>query len=379
MKKTLIALAALAATGAVMAQSSVTIYGVVDQAFTRTSNSDGGTSNTGLTSSGNVTNRLGFRGTEDLGGGLKAKFQIETNLAADAPAASTIGDRGAWVAIASDKMGEVRLGRDYNNAFWNPILFSAWGTNGVGQNIAHATRGAFIGGTASAPIHSNYIWNNNSISYILPSNLGGVYGNIQYAFDEVATAGNSKGKSLNLRLGYANGPLNVAVGYGDTDGGAFTQLAATSATDPTPVNFSGTATDIKSTNLGASYDFGVVRVMGSWFQDTAKVTATGATAAKLKGWELGAVMPMGSGRLRASYGRADLDHDNSAATLDRKASKIAVGYVYDLSKRTSVYTSYARVSNKNGSNVRLAPAGSAPNPLVNFTSSGIDFGISHTF
>ncbi len=369
MKKTLIALAALAATGAVMAQSSVTIYGVIDQAMTRTSNSDGGGSNTGLTSSGNVTNRLGFRGTEDLGGGLKAKFQIETNLDADAPAATTLGDRGAWVSIASDSMGEVRLGRDYNNAFWNPILFSAWGTNGVGQNIAHATRGAFIGGTTANPNQSNYIRNNNSISYILPSNLGGVYGNIQYAFDEVDTAGNSKGKSMNLRLGYANGPLNVALGYGDTDGGTFTGGTPSGAQ---------LADDIKSTNLGASYDFGVVKVMGSWFQDTAKVTATGATAEKLKGWELGAVMPMGPGNLRASYGTAKTD-DQNPATADAKATKFAIGYVYPMSKRTSLYTSYARVNNKNGSNVRLAPAGTAPNPLVNFTSSGIDFGISHTF
>jgi predicted porin len=221
MKKTLIALATLAATGAVMAQSSVTVYGVIDQAFPRTSNSNGGGSNTGLTSSANVTNRLGFRGTEDLGGGLSAKFQIETNLSADAPTATTLGDRGAWVSLASATMGEVRLGRDYNNAFWNPILFTAWGTNGVGATVFHASRAAYFGagtglGTGAGFVgttHASdpYIWNNNSISYILPGNLGGVYGNIQHAFDEAA-APSSLGQSTNMRLGYKAGALDVAFG-----------------------------------------------------------------------------------------------------------------------------------------------------------------------
>lgn len=370
MKKTLIALAALAATGAVMAQSSVTIYGVVDQAVTRTSNSNGGGSNTGLTSGANVTNRLGFRGTEDLGGGLKAKFQIETNLAADAPSATTIGDRGAWVAIASDSMGEVRLGREYNNAFWNPISFSAWGTNGVGATIFHAARGAYFGtgtgiGGAGAGAgfvgtsHSSdpYIWNNNSISYILPGNLGGVYGSIQYAFDEQAAAGNSLGQNTNMRIGYKAGALDVALGYGAVDGQA-------------AIN------DVKSLNIGASYDFGVVKVMAVWNEDKQKDAATGAAESKLSGYEIGAVMPMGPGRLRAAYGTVKLD-DLNPATANLKANKFAIGYVYPMSKRTSVYTSYARVSNKNGAAFRLAPAGTAG--TGNFTSSGIDFGISHTF
>lgn len=367
MKKTLIALATLAATGAVMAQSSVTIYGVIDQAFTRTSNSNGGGSNTGLTSRGNVTNRLGFRGTEDLGGGLSAKFQIETNLSADAPTATTLGDRGAWVSLASATMGEVRLGRDYNNAFWNPILFTAWGTNGVGATVFHASRAAYFGagtglGTGAGfagTTHATdpYSWNNNSISYILPGNLGGVYGNIQHAFDEQSAAGNSLGQSTNLRVGYKAGALDVALGWGKVDGQAAVE-------------------DVKSLNIGGSYDFGVVKVLAVWNEDQLDDATTGASVSKLKGYEIGAVMPLGSGKLRASYGTVKVD-DLNAATADRKASKFAIGYVYPLSKRTSVYTTYARLSNKNGAALRLSPAGTAG--AGNFTSSGLDIGISHTF
>ncbi|WP_157826819.1 porin [Macromonas nakdongensis] len=361
MKKTLIALATLAATGAVMAQSSVTIYGVIDQAFTRTSNSNGGSSNTGLTSSANLTNRLGFRGTEDLGGGLSAKFQIETNLNADAPGATTLGDRGAWVSLASATMGEVRLGRDYNNAFWNPILFTAFGTNGVGQTIFHATRAAYhttAGFTGTTHATDPYIWNNNSISYILPGNLGGVYGNIQHAFDEAA-APSSLGQSTNMRLGYKAGALDVAFGYGQVDG------------------VTGAQEDVKSMNIGASYDFGVVKVLAVWNEDKLKDAGTGASVSKLKGYEIGAVMPVGPGNLRASYGTVKID-DLNAATADAKANKFAIGYVYPLSKRTSVYTTYARVSNKNGMSVLLTPKGTA-GAATGFTSSGLDIGISHTF
>ena len=160
MKKTLIALAAVAATGAAMAQSSVTIYGVVDVGFTSVNNSGvGSTDNTGLTSSNMTTNRLGFRGTEDLGGGLKANFQVETSLAADAPAASSIGDRGAWVGL-SGGFGEIRLGREYSTTFWSGFLFSPFGTGGVGNGYGFIQRLAAHGITGQ----SNAIWNNNSIT-----------------------------------------------------------------------------------------------------------------------------------------------------------------------------------------------------------------------
>lgn len=375
MKKTLIALAALAATGAAMAQSAVTIYGVIDQAFTRT-NISGGTNKNEMVSSGNVTNRLGFRGTEDLGGGLKAKFQIETSLNADEPTDTKIGDRGAWVAIAGDAWGEIRLGRDYNPTFWNPISFSPFGTNGSGRTLAHSSRPIAFGNTQSGVSDSEiqgagyrggvagtdpYIRNSNTINYILPSNLGGVYGSFQYAVDEKSnTETRVQGETAAFRLGYKAGPLDVALAYGTLKD-----------KDPTRVG-----NKVNSTNLGASYDFGVAKLMGSWYQEDVKdggFTYASKTIDKLTGYEIGVIVPFGPGNFRAAYGNVKFDAVNGS---DPKADKYAIGYVYPMSKRTSLYTTYARVSNKNGATLTTTgTVGAQPGRSV----SGVDFGITHTF
>ncbi len=362
MKKTLIALAALAATGAVMAQSSVTLYGVVDVGFTSVNNSGtGSTDNTGLTSSNMTTNRLGFRGTEDLGGGLKANFQIETSLAADAPAASSIGDRGAWVGL-SGGFGEVRLGREYSTSFWSGFLFSPFGTGGVGNGFGFANRVVAHGATGQA----NPVWNSNAITYSTPR-MSGFQAHAQYAFDEVAAAGNDAGRSAGIRLNYAAGPLMAELAYSDTDGGA--TVAAT------PVLGLTTSADHKSVVGGVSYDFGVAKVMTNFGQEKATVTATGASIGKVTNFEIGAVAPVGPGRLRASYNSTKIDITGVATDL--KVTKFAVGYIYDLSKRTAVYATVASLKNKNGAN--LALNGPASTNSANGRSTGYNVGISHVF
>ena len=371
MKKTLIALAALAATGAAMAQSSVTIYGVVDVGYTSVNNSGTGTDNTGLTSSNMTTNRLGFRGTEDLGGGLKAKFQVETSLAADAPAASSIGDRGAWVGLEGG-FGEVRLGREYSMSFWSGFLFSPFGTGGVGNGYGFIMRSNTHGATGQ----TNQIWNNNAVTYSTPR-IAGFQGHAQYAFDEVAAVGNDAGKSVGLRLNYTDGPLMAEIAYSSTDGGA-----AIPDTDPntagvqgTPVLGLNTTAKHKSVVGGVSYNFGVARVMANFGQEKASVQATGASIAKVTNFEIGAVAPVGPGRFRVSYNRTKLDV--TALAVDPQVSKFAVGYIYDLSKRTALYATVASQKNKNGA--AFALSGPATTAAANGRSTGYNIGISHTF
>ena len=350
MKKTLIALAALAATGAVMAQSSVTIYGVVDVGFTSVNNSGtGSTDNTGLTSSNMTTNRLGFRGTEDLGGGLKAKFQIETSLAADAPAASSIGDRGAWVGLEGG-FGEVRLGREYSTTFWSGFLFSPFGTGGVGNGFGFIQRAAAHALTGQ----TNNIWNNNSITYNTPR-MGGLQGHAQYVFDEQAATGNNSGRSAGLRLNYSAGPLMAELAYSDTDGFAAVR-------------------DHKSTVGGVSYDFGVAKLMTNFGQEKGTDAATGAFVAKVTNFEIGAVAPVGPGRARVSYNNTKID---TGAATDQKITKFALGYIYDLSKRTAVYATVASLKNKNGASSALS--GPTSTNSVNGRSTGYNVGISHVF
>jgi predicted porin len=132
MKKSLLVLAALGAfAGAASAQSSVTLFGILDVGARYTKNGDQKLKT--LSTDGINSSRLGFRGVEDLGGGLKAGFWLESAVNPDAGTAnstrfwhrrSTVSLSGGW--------GELRLGRDYTPQFWNLTVFDPFGTNGVG-------------------------------------------------------------------------------------------------------------------------------------------------------------------------------------------------------------------------------------------------------
>ena len=126
---------------------------------------------------------------------------------------------------------------------------------------------------------------------------------------------------------------------------------------------------------GVSYDFGVARVMANFGQEKASVQATGASLAKVTNFEIGAVAPVGPGRLRASYNTTKVDV--TAQAVDPKASKFALGYIYDLSKRTAVYATVASLKNKN--NLNLTLGGPATTGAANGRSTGYNIGISHTF
>lgn len=350
MKKSLIALAVLAAAGAASAQSSVTLFGVVDAtlAFGRGNVSD----KTQLTDSGYNSSRIGFRGTEDLGGGMSASFWLEaginndngegdatnTNNQATGAGAAVAGRQGltfnrrSTVSLAGG-WGELRLGRDYTPQFWNLTVFDPFGTNGVGT-----TQTAFnIGGVTNTRA-------SNGIGYFLPGNLGGFYGQFQYYMGEnnSETATEDDGNGYGLRLGFANGPFNVAV--------------ATSRTEYA-------AGDVRMTNIGGQFDFGVAKLLGQISRDK-NGTVEG------KGWLLGGLFPVGAGEIRASYSRYETD-----TVGEPEAKKLAIGYVHNLSKRTAVYTTYARLKNDGGSAAALNGAVTS----ANSSSSGLDIGIRHSF
>jgi predicted porin len=359
MKKSLIALAVLAASSAAMAQSSVTLFGVVDAAlaFGRGSLSD----RTQLKNTGYQTSRLGFRGTEDLGGGMSAGFWLETGFMADdgsgtatntnnqASGATSGGgltfNRRATVSL-SGGFGEVRLGRDYSPQYKNIDVFDVFDTVGVGASQVYVTSQATTGGPT-------IVRASNGISYFLPSNLGGFYGQVQGYFGENPQNSSTPAVKLveddgnggAIRLGYANGPVDVAL--------------ATSIT-----KFS--TGDIKTSNVGASYDFGVVKLLGAYSQD--KNNGVGLDG---KGWQLGLTAPVGPGLIRAQYSTFKID----TAAADPHTDKLSLGYVHNLSKRTAVYATVAHVRNKNGAAMALNGA----TTKVNGNSTGYDFGIRHAF
>ena len=368
MKKSLVALAVLAAAGAASAQSSVTLFGIVDAgiAYTdaKTDLPGGGSAKSkqyGMSNSGYNTSRLGFRGTEDLGGGLAAGFWLEAPIANDSGNAGGLTFQRRSTVSLSGGFGEIRLGRDFVPTFWNDTAFDPFGTNGVGSSIINE---------ASDVLGNNtYVRSSNSVGYFLPPNLGGFYGQVMYGFDENVsnnTGFNSQaGRYAGGRFGYANGPLDVAFAYGQT------KAADTAASE----------TRIKTANLGASYDLGVVKLFGELSQVRIETeTFAGTTKPKVNGWLFGATAPIGAGLIRASVGQA---RTSIAGADDPRATKFALGYVHNLSKRTALYTTVAHTSNKNGSGLTTNTGGLTGVGFAAIgepkSSNGYEFGIRHSF
>lgn len=352
-RKTLMAFAAMAAGGA-LAQSSVTISGVVDVGVSHGSGSIA--DNTLVTNGNNSTSRLILRGQEDLGGKLAASFWLESQFNADSGAGATTNlnnqttgtgpaaaggqgltfNRRATVAL-SGPLGEVRLGRDAAAHFYDRYESDPFIAIGAGATQAFV---GSIGGPVSVRVA-------NAVSYFLPSGLGGAFGQVQYYLGENASnAANRKdGTGLSVRLGYASKALKVSVNHASTH---------------------YVAGDISTYGLAASYDMTVVRLMGGLFRD--RVAAPGNNTGK--GYTLGAVVPVGSGDFKIALSRY-----GTSAGLQPETAKLALGYVHNLSKRTALYATYARVRNSGGATRAINGAVTAPNA----SSSGFDAGIRHFF
>jgi predicted porin len=330
----LVALAG-ASTLAAAQTSSVTIFGVLDVGVQRLKN---GNKTLNLESiDGLQTSRLGFRGREDLGNGLSASFHLEGAIGPDVGAG---GDwrRRATVSLASKDAGELRLGRDYTPTFWNISRFNAFGTNGVGaaSNLVYGFDG--VSGTSKTVIRSD-----NSVGYFLPDGLGGVYGQAMVAAGEGTT-----GRYVGARIGYAGNGLDVAFSISDTTN-------------------NNAGDKFKVTNLGGSYTLGALKLLGL-------VHISKQTTREQKNYVIGAHYAVGSGLIRASYVNA---HSRNSANGENYTGKLfAVGYVHNLSKRTSLYTTLSKVNNSSTGRF-LIPGGSAITPGQG--SSGVEAGIYHSF
>jgi len=334
MKKSLLALAALTAfAGAASAQSSVTLFGVVDLNAREVKNGSAGSIKS-LSQDGNASSRLGFRGVEDLGGGLRAGFWIEGALQPDVGnAAGQTWQRRSTVSLLGG-FGEIRLGRDYTPTFWNHTVFDPFGTNGVASsNNIFAFPAAWLAGTQ--------VRANNTIGYFLPA-MGGLYGQVQVAAGEAVT-GN---KYFGGRIGYGAGPVNVAVAYGVTEQtGAMTD-------------------DVTEMNVAGSYNLGFMTLFAQYNQAE-------QGPSEVKHWMLGVSVPVGAGTIKATYGEAEYGSP--------KANQIGVGYTYDLSKRTTVYAHVAQVDNDAGLRFTAGAGGPSAAAINGFKSTGYEFGLRHSF
>jgi predicted porin len=348
MKKTLLVLASCTLLGtAASAQSSVTMFGVVDLNGRWLDNN--GVTQYSMSQDGLAPSRLGFRGVEDMGGGLKAGFWLEAPLNPD--------DGNARVGLAftrrstvslSDARGEVRLGRDETATYYNTGHFDPFGDTGLGAagNLTVRPPAVPVGGAYDTLVRAN-----NMVAYFTPPNLaGGLYGLLQVAAGE-GTYGN---KFYGGRLGYAAGPFDVNVGYGET----------LVADDTYADNF----------NLGGSWILGPVKVSGFYGRIT-------VIDNKQDNWFVGASMPWGQWTLRASYGHVERSGTDPDNVEGQKADQLAIGAVYWLSKRTAFYGTYSNLNNKGGASFivgsfsNVAGGGAA----ANGDSQGAEFGVMHSF
>ncbi len=356
MKKSLVALAALAATSA-FAQSTVTIDGRVDVSVQRVR--AGAASLTSVARNGVGSSRVAFRGVEDLGGGLTAKFVIDTDVAADAPAATSLGNRESWVGLAG-AFGEIRLGNDYS-PYWSATgVIDPFGTNGVasGGNLFNnlyktTTGGGAATASSTSPATGANLTNgaaawtgytnalavrgSNSIGFKSPT-----FNGLTVALQSVQSEANPDiGGAVSYSVNYTAGPLVAVVAA------ISTKVSAT--------------TDYDNVLVGASYDLGVAKlsighVTNEYLTYKSKDTIAGLTA------------PVSaSGTLKASYINKKVD-----GLANVGATQLGLGYLHALSKRTTVYGHFARTTNKSAS----AQGGVA---TAGQSVTAYQVGISHAF
>lgn len=346
MKRSLLALAVLGAiAGTAAAQSSVTIYGSIDQSITKgnggtaPNNSANGTSRAWQLRQSN-NSRLGFRGNEDLGGGLSAQFQIEHRFTPDDGVASNPFWNGrSYVQLSSATAGRVYLGRDYNPVFWTALKSDPFGWSGV----AELGTDMWAGYTTTCGVRTC-----NTVGYKSPT-MGGLTVQAAVGLGEGVTS-----RATGFNVEYGAGPLYAGLAYEKLTGGP-------AATDGNTLF-----------NLAVHYDLGMVKPM-LYF---ARAKTNGATLSH-KYISIGALAPIGPGTLKAAYGRLTPDSDTTAAVGAIGAgkgtqSKLGIGYDYPLSKRTMLLADVG-LARKSGT-VGNVPGGTP------FTNNRVwALGVNHTF
>jgi len=390
MKKSLLALAIVGAfTGTAFADgSNVQLYGLIDLGVVhfsglKPSSGSGTVSSTSLDSGGQSSSRIGLKGTEDLGGGLKAVFQLETGFCAAGTNQNTDGKGGnssgycsgggfmqrtSMVGLAGD-FGTVVGGR-LNTPLWNAELAADPFGGGLTGNIDNISNVRFAGVQRA----------NQVVAYVSP-NFSGFTGTVVYSFAptsatvNLAQGGNTT-RAWELNGAYNNGPIFASADYLH-----ISNLGAASS-DPTLTNpnvagllyANGASPTMaaKHWQVTGGYDFGIAKVSALYQRLTVDTLSGNRNV-----WMLGATVPVGPGAILASYGQAK--NTLGGSTGQDTAKQYAIGYTYSLSKRTNLYTSYAHISNDSNTALAVGDSSTANTGVLGQGSNGFALGIRHKF
>lgn len=352
MKKTLIALAVLAASGTAFAQSTVTLYGVVDMGYNTTKLSTGSTINAKTAGIAAIQSgsRLGFKGTEDLGGGLKANFTVEMGIdpteARLDSATSGLFNRQSFVGLEGG-FGVLNIGRQYTLIH---------GIQGAMDPNVNAIQAGWLPGL------TNSVRSDDTIAYTSPS-FSGFTASVatSMAGSETSTAAGATkaGDATSIGATYTSGPLSVRV-VSETIKRTALSVTVPGATAATAL--SDAFADRKATSFGASYDLGVAKL--SYLNTSAKA-GSAADNAKATTSNFGVSVPMGALTLNASVSNAKM---TDTGTTIGKANGFMLGASYALSKRTNAYAFLGEAEYK--------PTGA---PANNGKHSTMAMGLRHTF
>lgn len=360
MKKTLCVIGGLGIVSGMVpnmvnAQTSVTAYGVVDVGVVNESGGAAG-SVTKLTSGVASYSRLGFRGTEDLGGGYSALFVLESGFKADTgeiDAAGSLFNRQSFVGLKGS-FGGLTLGRQYT-PYYTTLTNVA---DPFGSGYAGSVKNMF-------PTAGNNTRTSNTIMYVTPM-FSHFSGELAYSMGEQAGSA-SAGGQLGAAVTYADGPLTMRLVYSNRNNNTVSPA----------INLDHG----KNTLLAANYNFGWIKAFAAYGIDQGfnsaplantnnpygGVKATASTDSR--DILLGATLPFGVQTVMVSYIRK-----NDRTSFNQNASQWALGYTYALSIRTTLYTSYAKISNKNGAGYTVGS-----NTETGSGDSAINFGVRHTF
>lgn len=321
MKKTLIALAAVAATSA-FAQSTVTLFGIADVGYASTTSKDTTGATTakvnGMTSGVQSGSRWGIRGSEDLGGGMKANFHFESAITVNDGTGNNAFGRRSVVELEGG-FGKVGLGRDYTPSF---AMIS--GTDVTGTD-----------GTTTSDLYPVGVRGDNMFMYTSP-NFSGVVAKVGLISQKSgAPATPAKTNVYDISVSYTAGPLMVGAAFGNAK-----VVVPAAAAVPNGPGVLGSAAVVASTDkdshnlIAATYDLGMAKLYAN--NINAKDKVSGAKASELN---VGVSVPMGAVTLLAGFGT---DSTQNAGAAKAKSTDYTLGADYTLSKRTNLYARYMK-------------------------------------
>lgn len=400
MQKKIIALAIAAISAApAFAQSNVTIYGRADYGYLSRSGDDGGSPNRDrkneFASGIGAGSRIGFKGSEDLGNGLKAIFQAEFGMGIDAnanPGAgngatwwnrnSYVGLTGNWGTVVGGKLDGIRYG-----IFNKYDAFGGGYSGNFTQMTAQVDRAEnaiayispkFMGGFDLTLAYATHIGGANPLGLLTQEGSGASVGAPRVAGD---TGNDGDAQLTSIRLAYGNGPIAIdldweRVSFKSGGQGPVAGRADVGLVQGANAVAAGTAflvDDVTVYTIAGSYDFGMVKVAALY--DNLKTDGRNGAGrlADVDSWFLSASIPFGNMIGKVTYGETEDDQLNNS-----QSDKWGIGMQYNLSKRTNFYANYGQIGNERNAVRQISPAANAF-AAGTYGTKGFDVGMAHSF